>query len=225
MKTCPFCAEEILDEAVKCKHCGSMIADEAAPSTQGPSWGSPAAPLPNLPQPDVPLIARPATGPQGRPSPTPAPAPAAGGPTFTHNGQRYILGYGADFYGIWDRLAPGPPVVRYPRTDQGWQEAWRTFISWEPHATGMGTSAALPTNGMAVASLVLGVLGLFFFWVLAIPPLLALVFGYQSKRKIEESNGAQGGSGLALAGIVTGWVGIGFAVLAIVSASGNASGF
>lgn len=82
--------------------------------------------------------------------------------------------------------------------------------------------AARPTtNGFAVASLVLGIAG-FAFCLVLVGPILALVFGYRARREIDGSGGLQTGRGMATAGIVLGWVGIGFTALwfvAIVAAA------
>jgi hypothetical protein len=80
---------------------------------------------------------------------------------------------------------------------------------YAPAAGGLATS----TNGLAIASLVLGILWL--YWVGSI---LALVFGYLARRQIAQRQGVQGGRGLATAGIVLGWVGIGFLALFIMVA-------
>ncbi|TYP81338.1 DUF4190 domain-containing protein [Blastococcus xanthinilyticus] len=58
------------------------------------------------------------------------------------------------------------------------------------------------TNGMAVASMVLGIV-----WIYWIGSILALVFGYVAKQQIRERGEA--GDGMATAGIVLGWVGVG----------------
>ena len=63
---------------------------------------------------------------------------------------------------------------------------------------------ARKTSGMAIASLVLGIL-----WIYWLGSILALVFGYIAKREIRDSNEPIEGNGLATAGIVLGWVGVG----------------
>lgn len=67
------------------------------------------------------------------------------------------------------------------------------------------------TNGMAIASMVLGIL-----WLYWIGSILALIFGYVAKRQIDESGGRQQGRGMAIAGIALGWVGVGFLALFLV---------
>ena len=81
-------------------------------------------------------------------------------------------------------------------------------------------AATQSTNGLAIASMVLGIL-----WVWWVGSVLALVFGYMAKRQIAESGGSQSGGGMATAGIVLGWIGvatlIGFIVLFLVGAAGS----
>jgi hypothetical protein len=60
-------------------------------------------------------------------------------------------------------------------------------------------------SGLAVASLVTGL----FFWCCAIPGIVSIVLGHIALEDIERSIGAKTGRGMAIAGIVLGWVGIG----------------
>lgn len=74
------------------------------------------------------------------------------------------------------------------------------------------------TNGFAVASLVLGIL-----WIFWIGSILALIFGLIAKSQIDRSDGAQSGLGLAIAGIVLGCVGVGTLLLTLVFGDVNFS--
>jgi hypothetical protein len=67
------------------------------------------------------------------------------------------------------------------------------------------------TNGLAIASMVLGILGGY-----GVTAILALVFGYRARREIDESGGTQTGRGFAIAGIVLGWVGIALFIVGII---------
>jgi hypothetical protein len=82
---------------------------------------------------------------------------------------------------------------------------------------GAGYGPAPKNNGMAIASLVLGIL-----WLCSVGSILAVIFGYMAKKQIKESGGAEQGDGMATAGIVLGWIGIAFLILYLI---GLAVGF
>lgn len=71
-------------------------------------------------------------------------------------------------------------------------------------------------NGMAIASMVLGIL-----WVYWIGSILALVFGYVALNQIKTRN--ENGRGMAVAGVVLGWVGAGTLVLVLIAAAASNS--
>jgi Domain of unknown function (DUF4190)/Domain of unknown function (DUF1707) len=59
-----------------------------------------------------------------------------------------------------------------------------------------------PVNGLAVASLISGIL-----WMAWFGSLLAIVFGHIALDQIKESDGQQGGRGIAIAGLALGYLG------------------
>lgn len=59
--------------------------------------------------------------------------------------------------------------------------------------------------------MVLGIL-----WIYWIGSILALVFGYIARSQIAKSQGREQGMGMAVAGIVLGWVGVGILALFVL---------
>lgn len=67
------------------------------------------------------------------------------------------------------------------------------------------------TNGLAVAALVCGIGQLVAFWPATI---LAIVLGHKARREIQRTG--EQGDGLARAGIILGYVGVGLTLLAVL---------
>jgi len=68
---------------------------------------------------------------------------------ISHRGEKYEIGRGKRFYGIWVVGAPyDAPVDRWPETRDGWEQAWTRFATVEVP----GTIAAVPTQRGGLAT-------------------------------------------------------------------------
>jgi len=103
----------------------------------------------------------------------------------------------------------GPPVV--PPT-----------IPRATRAPAPKRSTTPKTSGLAVTSLVLGLLA-FIFWILTAIP--AIICGHLARSKIRKSGGAYDGAGVALAGLILGYVflvmGLGVSAAILIPALSN----
>jgi hypothetical protein len=71
-----------------------------------------------------------------------------------------------------------------------------------------------PTPGSATAALILGICGLVICPLIGGP--LALIFGYKARKQINDAPDQYSGGGMALAGIIMGWIGTALTVLFIL---------
>lgn len=71
---------------------------------------------------------------------------------------------------------------------------------------------------MAVASLILGILGIPFALYL-VPGSLALIFGNVALTQMRRASEPQNGRGMAIAGVVLGWISLAIFVVLIVTLS------
>jgi uncharacterized Zn finger protein (UPF0148 family) len=74
-------------------------------------------------------------------------------------------------------------------------------------------AGAVQTSGMAIASLVMGVAG----WTLLplVGSILAIIFGNMARREIRQRPDEVTGDGLAVAGLVLGWLSVGVTLLVV----------
>lgn len=71
------------------------------------------------------------------------------------------------------------------------------------------------TSALAITSLVTGILGWTFLPLLG--SLAAIITGHMARAEIRRSNGQLDGDGMAIAGLVLGWVVLAIGVLALVA--------
>jgi hypothetical protein len=140
-------------------------------------------------------------------SPPSPPSTPAAGPNVAE--YRAAMRLSPDGQYWWDGAAwqssdhAVPPMVT--RTPDGYH--WWDGARWRP-----ARMVAGGTNGFAIASLVLGIL-----WIFWVGSVLAVIFGHISLGQIHKTG--ESGRGMAIAGLVLGYVGIAIFLAALIGAA------
>lgn len=116
--------------------------------------------------------------------------------------------------GVYPGQAGAPPSTGAP---YGGQIPPQGYIPYAPYGVQVKRN-----NGLAVASLVCSCAG----FVLFVPAVLGIIFGFVARSQIRRSGGTQGGDGLAIAGIIVGfaWIALIVILTAVNASNNNASG-
>src|ERR1700689_5133263 len=73
---------------------------------------------------------------------------------ISHRGEKYEIGRGKRFYGIWVVGAPyDAPVDRWPENRDGWQQAWARFAAIEVPGTIVAVTRERPGLGQGLRQL------------------------------------------------------------------------
>lgn len=174
------------------------------PAYEGAPYVAPAAPqyetAPYPPYPPVPPA-----------SEAPAAPPAAVPPTYAPP----VCGAPAEYAAPAPYGAPAAPAYGAPST-AGYGAAYAAAPTpgvppVAPYA--YGAYPARKTNGLAVASLILSIVG--FLWLLPlIGSLAGAIMGHIALGQIKRTG--ESGRGMALAGVIIGWAGVALVVLGVV---------
>jgi hypothetical protein len=115
--------------------------------------------------------------------------------------------------------AQPPAAGWWLASDGNWYPPPNPYAPQAPtgYATYPGGTYPQTTNGLAIASMVLGILWLYF-----IGSILAVIFGHVSLSQIKRTG--QRGRGMAIAGLVLGYIGIGLLVVGIIAVASSDSG-
>jgi hypothetical protein len=177
VQQCPNCGHEARERTRFCARCGQQFPGYEAPQAETPApRGRPSAPSPwGTPAAPGPAYVPPP--PPQSPPPQYPPPPGPGEPP------------GANPYAP---PPPGPPPYAPPAMGYG---GYPPPYGYFPKTT----------NGLAVASLILGIVGWPFCGVGSV---VAIVLGVVARSQIRASSGREGGEGMATAGIVLGSIGV-----------------